>query len=120
MARDEFFRDIRSAVSFAAPRVDSDSPFTDLTYIERLLRGTDVWLAPGIVDAFRPEDFHDLGPEELASLTQAVEPRSQALSTPPARRRRSSETPRSAPSCESSRQSRESCERIGSMPQLNS
>ncbi len=72
MARDAFFRDIRRAVSFMAPRVEADSPLTDTGYIERMLRGTDMWLAQGVVEAFRPEDFPDLDEGARESLTRAV------------------------------------------------
>ena len=72
MARDEFFRDIRRAVSFMAPRVEADSPFTDTHYIERMLRGTDMWLAQGVVAAFRPDDFPDLDESARARLAGAV------------------------------------------------
>jgi hypothetical protein len=51
MARDEFFRDIRRAVSFMAPRVETDSPFLDTNYIERMLRGADLWLSQKVVTA---------------------------------------------------------------------
>jgi len=72
MARDEFFRDIRRAVSFMAPRVEADSPFTDVAYIERMLRGTDLWLAQCVVGAFRPEDFPELDNGTREGLAQAV------------------------------------------------
>jgi hypothetical protein len=60
MARDEFFADIRRAVSFMAPRVEAVSPFTDTNYIRRMLRGADLWLSREVVDAFRPDDFADV------------------------------------------------------------
>jgi len=72
MARDEFFRDIRRAMSFMAPRVEADSPLTDATYIERMLRGTNMWLEQGVVSAFRPEDFPDLDTTTREGLVQAV------------------------------------------------
>ena len=75
MGRDVFFRDVRRAVSFMAPCVESDSPFTDPRYIERMLQGTDIWLARGTVTDFRPEDFPDLDErtrEELSRSRQGV------------------------------------------------
>jgi hypothetical protein len=72
MVRDEFFRDVRRAVSFMAPRVEADSPFTDTAYIERMLRGTDLWLTQGAVAAYRPEDFPDLDEDTRERLTRAV------------------------------------------------
>jgi hypothetical protein len=72
MARDEFFRDIRRAVSFMAPRVEADSPFTDTNYIERMLRGVDLWLSPKVVEAFRQEDYPDLEERTRENLVRAV------------------------------------------------
>jgi hypothetical protein len=72
MARDEFVRDIRRAVTFLSPRVEVDSPFMDPDYISRMLQGTDLWLAHGNVAAFRPEDFPDLGDEARGRLAEAV------------------------------------------------
>ena len=57
MARDEFFADVRRAVQFMAPRVEADIPFKDPSYIERMLRGTDLWLSTRVVAAFDPADF---------------------------------------------------------------
>src|SRR5579862_1359818 len=73
MARDAFFRDVRSAVSFMAPRVETDSPFTDGNYIDKMLKGTDMWLAQPVVAAFRPEDFSDLDDRGREELTHAVD-----------------------------------------------
>src|SRR5579871_4308351 len=73
MARDEFFRDIRRAVSFMAPRVEADSPFTDTNYIERMLRGADLWLSQKAVEAFRPEDYADLDESTRQGLVRAVD-----------------------------------------------
>ena len=72
MARDDFFRAVRRAVSFMAPRVETNPPFTDASYIERMLRGTDSWLAQDVVAAFRPEDFPNLDQSERDELTEAV------------------------------------------------
>ncbi|MBX9680130.1 MAG: hypothetical protein K2X38_15310 [Gemmataceae bacterium] len=72
MARDEFFRDVRRAVSFMAPRVEADSPFTDASYIEKMLRGADLWLTPKVVEAFRPEDYADVGERNREDLSRAV------------------------------------------------
>ena len=60
MARDEFFADVRRAVTFMAPRVQADSPFTDTNYIQKMLRGADLWLTRKVVEAFQPDDFADL------------------------------------------------------------
>ena len=59
-ARDEFFADVRRAVTFMAPRVQADSPFTDTNYIQKMLREADLWLTPKIVEAFLPDDFSDV------------------------------------------------------------
>ena len=67
-----FFEDVRRAVSFMAPRVEADTPFTDTHYIEKMLQGTDMWLARGVVEAFRPEDFPDVDDRTRAELTRAV------------------------------------------------
>lgn len=72
MARNEFFRDVRRAVSFMAPRVEADAPFTDPGYIEQMLRRTDAWLVPGVVAAFHPEDFADLDEKTREELIRAV------------------------------------------------
>jgi hypothetical protein len=72
MARDEFFRDIRRAVSFMAPRVEADSPFTDSSYIEKMLNGNDMWLTQGVTAAFRAEEFPDLDEGTRERLSQAV------------------------------------------------
>ena len=55
-----------------APRVEADAPFTDIRYIEKMLQGTDTWLAQGVVAAFRPEDFLDLDEKTREALTRAV------------------------------------------------
>jgi hypothetical protein len=72
MARDDFFRDVRRGVSFMAPRVEADTPFIDTSYIEKMLKRTDMWLAQSVVAAFRPEDFPDLEEKEREQLTRAV------------------------------------------------
>ena len=72
MARDEFFRDIRRAVSFMAPRVDANSPFLDSRNVERMLQGTDTWLAAGVAAAFRSEDFSDLDETTREALNRSV------------------------------------------------
>lgn len=72
MARDVFFRDVRRAVSFMAPRVEADNRFIDTNYIERKLLGTDTWLVQGVVAAFRPEDFPDLDEKTREELNRAV------------------------------------------------
>ncbi|MHB1424702.1 MAG: hypothetical protein ACYC3I_16150 [Gemmataceae bacterium] len=82
MARDDFLRDIRRAVSFMAPRVETDSPFLDANYIERMLRGADLWLSQKVVEAFQPEDYLDERTRE--DLVQAVgEFRAVAQKVPP-------------------------------------
>ncbi len=88
MARDPFFADVRHAVSFMAPRVEADSPFTDTDYIQKMLRGDDLWLTPRIVEAFSPDDFGDIDDgvrndlikavEEFRQLTAEVNPGEQA------------------------------------------
>ena len=72
MARDEFFRDIRRAVSFMAPRVEADSPFTDAKYIERMLRESDLWLSRKVVEAFHPDDYSDLDDGTRKVLVRAA------------------------------------------------
>jgi hypothetical protein len=72
MARDEFFADIRRAVSFMAPRVEADSPFTDTNYIQKMLRGTDLWLSRKVVEAFRPDDFAEVDGGVRDTLKRAV------------------------------------------------
>ena len=72
MARNEFLQDVHRAVLFMSPRVEADIPFTDANYIEKMLRGTDLWLAQGVTAAFRPEDFSDLDQGTRQRLTQAV------------------------------------------------
>ena len=72
MARDEFFADVRCAVTFMAPRVQADSPFTDTNYIQKMLRGTDLWLTPKVVEAFRPDDFADVDEGLRNDLSKAV------------------------------------------------
>ncbi len=73
MARDEFFADVRRAVSFMAPRVEADSPFTDTNYIQRMLRGADLWLSRKVVEAFRPDDFADVDGGVRDALVKAVD-----------------------------------------------
>lgn len=84
MARDEFFREIRRAISFMAPRVETDSPFGDPKYIERMLRGTDLWLTEKVVAAFRSEEFADLDEDSKRGLAQDVTDfRNVAQTVPP-------------------------------------
>src|SRR5438270_9868691 len=73
MARDEFFADVRRAVSFIAPRVEADSPCTDTNYLQRMLRGADLWLTPKVVEAFDPEEFADVDEAVRDALHRAVE-----------------------------------------------
>src|SRR4051812_38409222 len=72
MARDEFFQDIRRAVSSMTPRVKADSPLTDTCYIQRMLQGADLWLSQKVVEAFSPDDYPDLGDRGSADFAQAV------------------------------------------------
>jgi hypothetical protein len=72
MARDVFFADVRRAVSFMAPRVEADSPFTDTNYIQRMLRGADLWLNPKVVEAFSPDEFADVDEGVRDALLGAV------------------------------------------------
>jgi hypothetical protein len=81
MARDEFFADIRRAVSFMAPRVEADRPFTDTNYIQRCLRGADLWLTPKVVEAFRKDDFSDVDEGVSDALTRAVNEFRRAAAT---------------------------------------
>ncbi len=73
MARDEFIADVRRAVNFMAPRVEADSPFTDTSYIQKMLRGAYLWLNPKVVEAFQPEDYTDLGEGARNAMIKAVD-----------------------------------------------
>ena len=73
VARNEFFADVRRAVSWMAPRVEADSPFTDTDYIQKMLRGIDFWLNPSVVKAFDPDDFADLDEDRREELVKAVD-----------------------------------------------
>jgi hypothetical protein len=72
MARADFARNVRGALLFMAPRVEVDNPYTKPEYVEKILRGTDIWLAQGSVEGYRPEDFADLPSQERSSLESAV------------------------------------------------
>jgi hypothetical protein len=84
MARNEFFRDVRRAVSFLSTTVEADNSSTDTGYIQRMLRSADLWLTRSVVAAYREEDFPDLSEAERYELTKAVsEFRKLAESAPP-------------------------------------
>jgi len=72
MARDDFFRNVRRALVFMAPRVEVDNPYTKPEYVERMLRGTDMWLAQSSVDGFRPEDYSEFSADVRSELERAV------------------------------------------------
>ena len=72
MARNEFFRDVRRSMSFMAPRVEINNSFTSPDYIEKMLKSNDMWLAQGVVAAFRPEEFSDLIEERRVGLERDV------------------------------------------------
>ena len=72
MPRDEFIADVRRVMLKMTPRVATDTPFADAGYIERMLRGTDLWISPGNVAAFDPADFADLDADTRNALVAAV------------------------------------------------
>jgi hypothetical protein len=72
MARNDFFRNVRRAMLFMAPRVSADNPYTNPEYVERMLRGSDLWLTKGAVEGFRPEDFPELTEADRSNLEKAV------------------------------------------------
>ena len=79
MARDDFFSDLRNAVTFMAPRVEADTPFTDTNYIQRLLRASDSWLSSKVVEKFQPNDFADIDEGVRDVLSKALEQFRDAL-----------------------------------------
>jgi hypothetical protein len=83
VARDDFSRNVRRALLFMAPRVETDNPYSKPEYVERSLRGTDIWLAQASVAGFRPEDFTDLPSQERTRLEQAVNDFTNVVSSVP-------------------------------------
>ncbi len=73
MARDNFFADVRRAVSIVAPRVETNSPFTNNDYLQKMLRAADLWLTPTVVAAFEPGDFADVDGGVRDMLANSVE-----------------------------------------------
>jgi hypothetical protein len=73
MARNEFFADVRRAVSWMAPRVEADSPFTDVGYTQKMLRSADLWITPSTVAAFNLDDFADVDEGRRDSLFKSVD-----------------------------------------------
>jgi hypothetical protein len=73
MAKSEFLKNLRRARSLFVHRVGVDSSRLDAEAIRRRLASAALWLTPGTIEGFDPDDFHDLPPQERESLTTAVD-----------------------------------------------
>jgi hypothetical protein len=73
MARDDFFQNVRTAVRFVAPTVDTDNPYTRPQDLQRRLQEAAVWLTPESVAGFHPQDFGNLPAQQQARLRDAVD-----------------------------------------------
>jgi hypothetical protein len=73
MAIDDFWLNLRTAASLFAPTATADSARVDAGHVERMLRGAAMWLTPGSVDGFDPNDFRFLGEEQQETLRMSIE-----------------------------------------------
>ncbi len=73
MALEEFWRNVRRAVTLIRPSAIADSPRISTEEISRSLASADLWLVRGAVGGYDEKDFPFLSPEELSRLTAAVQ-----------------------------------------------
>lgn len=72
MALSDFWISVRTAAKLFAPQVIVDAPQLDAGEIERILRGTTLWLTPGAVAGFDEKDFSFLPEAEQTRLAKLV------------------------------------------------
>jgi hypothetical protein len=72
MAREEFLLNLRIAASSVSFAVQTDSPHLDPDRLQKVLNGCAMWLTPGSVDDFAPDDFPELPPEKQRELEREV------------------------------------------------
>lgn len=72
MSVHEFWLSVRTAARLIAPTVTADSPQIDSSAIERILRGSAIWLTPRAVAGFDADDFQFLPGSERQQLSNSV------------------------------------------------